>query len=189
MPIIHPLFIDWLKPETGLAKLMLTTVAAIFFVSSSYLSIPLYPVPLSFQSLAVLLIGATLGRKLGVLAMMQVMLMGLFGLPVFADASNAYTALASPSAGYIYGFIVSVYLAGWAAEKGLDRQLWTGLLVFACAHQMIFVFGVAYISFYLEISLYQSFILGYIPFMLFDMLKFGAATVLMYYGWKVFELR
>ena len=149
------------------------------------MSIPAQPVPFSLQTLMVLLIGATLGRELAVLSMLQVILMGGLGLPMFANGSNTITAFLSPSAGYIYGFIISAYLAGWAAEKGLDRNLLTGFVAFAVAHQIIFVVGVVYLGFYLKVSMLTAFKLGYLPFMGLDLIKFLSAALIMYALWRV----
>lgn len=180
---IKPFLIEWLKPNSLMQKLLLTTGAAVLFAASSSMSIPMQPVPFTLQSMMVLLIGAALGRKLAILAMLQVIIMGFVGLPMFADGSNSYIAFLSPSAGYIYGLIMSAYLAGWAAEKGLDRNLLTGFAAFAVAHQIIFVVGVVYLSFYLKISMMEAFTLGYLPFLGFDAIKFLGSALIMFLLW------
>lgn len=131
-------------------QLLATTLAALLMAISANISIPLHPVPLSLQSLAVLLLGAFLGRKLA----------------------------------YLYGFIFSAYIAGWAAERGYDRHFFSGLCAFALAHQIIFVFGVFYLAFYLHTSIYHALQLGYLPFAGFDLLKFFIATAIMFTLWQ-----
>lgn len=181
---IKPFLVEWVAPNSLLKKLLLTTGAAILFGISSNMSIPMQPVPFTLQSMMVLLIGAALGRKLAVLAMLQVVMMGFAGLPMFANGANSFIAFASPSAGYIFGLVISAYLAGWAAEKGLDRNLLTGFAACAVAHQIIFVVGVVYLSLYLNISMSTAFSLGYLPFLGFDIAKFLSSAVIMYALWR-----
>ncbi|XKM13411.1 biotin transporter BioY [Orbaceae bacterium ac157xtp] len=166
-------------------QFLATSIATFLLAVASNISIPTYPVPFSLQSLAVLLIGANLGRKLGVLAILQYLFVGALGLPVFANGGFGIAGLIAPSAGYLYGFIVSAYIAGLAAEKGYDRHFFTGVMMFAIAHQVIFVFGVAYLASYLHVSLVEAIKIGYLPFVGFDLLKFVAAALMMYAVWRV----
>lgn len=165
-------------------QLIATTLAALLMAISANISIPLHPVPLSLQSLAVLLLGAFLGRKLAVLAILEYLLLGACGLPFFAGGHGGINVLVSASAGYLYGFIFSAYIAGWAAERGYDRHFFSGLCAFALAHQIIFVFGVFYLAFYLHTSIYHALQLGYLPFAGFDLLKFFIAAAIMFTLWQ-----
>ncbi|MCO6523981.1 MAG: biotin transporter BioY [Candidatus Schmidhempelia sp.] len=181
----YPVFITTLfKLTSWQQKLLATSCATIILGLSANISIPTQPVPFSLQSLAVLLVGAFLGRRLGMLAILQYLFVGALGLPVFANGSGGITALFSVSSGYLYGFIVSAYLAGFAAEKGYDRRLISGLITFACAHQIIFVFGVTYLAGYLHINLMEAMKLGYLPFVGIDILKFILATAIMFVLWR-----
>ncbi|MCX8747987.1 biotin transporter BioY [Snodgrassella sp. B3088] len=166
------------------SQLLATTIAALMMALSANISIPLQPVPLSLQSLAVLLTGAGLGRKLGVLAILEYLLLGACGLPFFAGGHGGINVLVSASAGYLYGFVVSAYLAGLAAERGYDRHFLSGLCAFALAHQIIFVFGVVYLALYLHIGIYHAVELGYLPFAGFDLLKFFIASLIMFALWR-----
>lgn len=165
-------------------KLIITTIASLLLALSANVSLPIQPVPLSLQSLAVLLIGACLGRKLGCLAIIEYLALGACGLPFFAGGHGGISVLTSLSAGYLYGFIASAYIAGWAAEKGYDRCFLRCLVSFAIAHQIIFVFGVAYLAWYKQISLIEAFDIGYLPFAGFDVVKFFIATLLMFFLWN-----
>ena len=157
-------------------KLCATTGAALLLGLAANISIPTYPVPFTLQSLAVLLIGAFLGRKLGALAIVQYLFLGAMGLPLFANGSGGIMALASPSSGYLYGYVFSAYLA--------DRRFILGLIAFACAHQLLFVFGVLYLMGYLHISLIEALQVGYLPFVGVDALKFIIATCVMFSLWR-----
>lgn len=181
----YPTFITTLvNLSSWQRKLLTTTSAALLLGLAANISIPTYPVPFTLQSLAVLLIGAFLGRKLGALAIIQYLVLGAIGLPLFANGSGGIMALASPSSGYLYGYVFSAYLAGFAAEKGYDRRFILGLIAFACAHQLLFVFGVVYLMGYLHITLIDALKVGYLPFVGVDALKFIIATCVMFSLWR-----
>jgi biotin transport system substrate-specific component len=185
MTSYYPTFITTLVSlSSWQRKLLATTSAALLLGAAANISIPTYPVPFTLQSLAVLLIGAFLGRKLGALAILQYLFLGAMGLPLFANGSGGIMALASPSSGYLYGYVFSAYLAGFAAEKGYDRHFILGLIAFACAHQLLFVFGVVYLMGYLHITFIDALEVGYFPFVGIDALKFIIATGVMFSLWK-----
>lgn len=163
-------------------KLLAVTLATVMIIFAANISVPAYPVPFTLQSLVVLLIGALLGHKLGVCAVLFYLLLGVVGLPVFANGGN-FTTLLSPTAGYLLGCVVSVYLAGLATERGYDRRFFTGLVAFALAHQAIFVVGVGYLKVYCQLSFIAAIKIGYWPFFGFDILKFTLATVIMFMLW------
>lgn len=165
-------------------KLLTTSIASLVLAIAANISIPTEPVPFTLQSLAVLLIGAVLGRKLATLALIQYLLIGALGLPVFASGHGGIAALMSPSAGYLYGYVVSAYVAGFAAERGYDRKLITGVIAFAIAHQILFIFGVVYLAIYFHISLIEAFNIGYLPFIGIDAIKFIIATMVMFTLWR-----
>lgn len=178
-------FINTLVPlSSWQQKLLTTSVATLLLAIAANISIPTYPVPFSLQSLAVLLVGAFLGRKLATITLLQYLFVGALGLPVFANGSGGIAALMSPSAGYLYGYVVSAYIAGYAAEKGYDRRWLTGLIAFAIAHQVLFVFGVVYLAGYFQISLMDAIKMGYLPFVGVDAIKFVLATFVMLTLWR-----
>jgi biotin transport system substrate-specific component len=181
----YPTFITTLVNLSSWQRKLLATISAALLLGlAANISIPTYPVPFTLQSLAVLLIGAFLGRKLGTLAIFQYLLLGAMGLPLFANGSGGIMALASPSSGYLYGYVFSAYLAGFAAEKGYDRHFIFGLIAFACAHQLLFAFGVVYLMGYLHISFIDALKVGYFPFVGIDALKFIIATCVMFSLWR-----
>lgn len=181
----YPTFITTLINVTSWQrKLLITSTATLILALAANISIPAYPVPFTLQSLAVLLIGAFLGARLGMLAILQYLVVGALGLPVFANGSGGLAALVSPSAGYLYGYVASAYLAGYAAQQGYDRRLFSGLIAFALAHQVIFVFGVTYLAVYFQINISEALTIGYLPFVGIDLLKFILATLIMFNLWR-----
>ena len=90
--------------------------------SLAQVAMPLWPVPITVQTLAVLLVGATLGPVRGALSMVLYAVLGIVGLPVFSDASSGFAVLAGPTGGYIVGFVLAAALTGWLAQRAVGPQ-------------------------------------------------------------------
>jgi biotin transport system substrate-specific component len=108
-------------PHTWARQLVLVAGGAAFVGLSAQIAIPLpfTPVPLTLQTFAVLLTGAALGSLRGVLAMALYAVVGIAGVPWFAQGSSGYAA---PSFGYILGFIAAAFIVGRIAEGGAHRM-------------------------------------------------------------------
>lgn len=109
--------------------------------ASAQVSLPMWPVPATLQTLAVLLLGALGGSRLGVASVALYLAEGAMGLPVFAHGTGGIAVLAGPTAGYLLGFLPAAALAGLAG-RGLARQA----LVLTAAHLLLFVPGVAWLA-------------------------------------------
>lgn len=104
--------------------------------------VPPSPVPVTGQTLAVGLVGATLGARRGTAAMVLYAVLGLF-LPVYAEGSSGWDVITGASGGYIVGFIFATGVVGWLAERGADRKVVTAFLAFVVAQLIVFAFGLA----------------------------------------------
>jgi biotin transport system substrate-specific component len=124
--------------------------------ASARISLPLWPVPMTMQTLVVLLLGAWGGSRLGVAAVAAYLLEGALGLPVFTGGQGI-TAFAGPTAGYLLGFLPAAWLAG-KAQGSLMRQ---GLVLLA-AHLLLFVPGVAWLAGFVGIE--QAVMAGFLVF-------------------------
>jgi biotin transport system substrate-specific component len=122
----------------GLALLGSAVLAA-----SAQVVLPAWPVPATLQSLAVLLLGALGGSRLGAAAVALYLLEGTLGLPVFAGGGAGPAALAGPTGGYLLGFLPAAWVAGRAADGGPP---WRQGAVLLAAHLLLFVPGVAWLS-------------------------------------------
>ena len=109
--------------------------------ASAQISLPMWPVPATLQTLAVLLLGALGGSRLEAASVALYLTEGAMGLPVFANATGGIGVLAGPTAGYLLGFLPAAALAGLAG-RGLARQA----LVLTAAHLLLFVPGVAWLA-------------------------------------------
>jgi biotin transport system substrate-specific component len=102
--------------------------------------VPPSPVPVTGQTLAVGLVGATLGARRGTAAMLLYALLGLF-LPVYSDGGSGLDVITGASGGYIIGFIFATGVVGYLAERGADRKVATAFVSFVAAQLIVFAFG------------------------------------------------
>ncbi|MDT0181230.1 biotin transporter BioY [Microbacterium sp. ARD31] len=152
-------------------------------------SIPLWPVPITGQTLAVIVVGAALGARRGAAALVTYMAAGLAGFPVFADFTGSIAAVGKPSFGFIIGFIVAAFVAGWFAERAWDRKPWLAFVGFIAASAVPFVFGIPYMAIILnavmglELSFWQLLEAGLFPFILGGVVKAAIAALVIPGAW------
>jgi len=104
--------------------------------------VPGSPVPITGQTLAVGLVGATLGMRRGMASLALYAVLGLF-LPFYADGESGWSVVWGASGGYIIGFIFAAGFIGWMAEHGADRNVLLAFLAFVGGQLLIFAFGLA----------------------------------------------
>jgi biotin transport system substrate-specific component len=152
--------------------------------------LPFTPVPVTGQTLGVLLIGALLGSKRGGIALLVHLAEGLAGLPVFAEGSTAWTltrlgvpTIIGPTAGYLFAFPVAAFVVGWLAERGWDRRPLTAAGAMVVGQAAIYVGGLAWLSFYVGAE--RAVPLGMLPFLAGDAVKLALAATALPLGWKL----
>jgi biotin transport system substrate-specific component len=171
--------------KSAARDLLLVTAGALFIAALSQVRIPLpfTPVPLTGQTFAVLLVGATLGAKRGFGSISLYLLLGAFGLPFFAGGASGLTYMTGPTLGYLVGFVAAASLTGFLAERGLDRRIPTALLAFLAGQAVIYLFGVTWLTILLGFQ--KAILAGLVPFLLGDALKIGAAALALPAAWKL----
>ena len=174
-------FIEALWPARGSSRLVRTMLLAVagsaLLTLSAKLQVPFYPVPMTMQTLVVLLIGLGFGARLGTATVLLYLAQGAVGLPVFAGTPEKGIGLAymlGPTGGYLLGFILAAALSGWIAERRRDL----GALVTAVigGSLAIYVPGVLWLASF--VGLEQAFDLGLVPFLWADALKAALAIAL-----------
>jgi biotin transport system substrate-specific component len=114
-------------------------------VVASQIALPLQPVPITAQTLGVLLVGAALGAHRGVAAVAIFLMLGLVGVPVFANAAGGPAALVGPTGGYLVGFALAAWIVGLAADRRLLGDAGKALVALTIATAAIFVPGLAWL--------------------------------------------
>nr|WP_294520917.1 biotin transporter BioY [uncultured Rhodopila sp.] len=155
----------------GLAVLGGSAVLAL----SAQIAVPLLPVPITMQSLAVLMLGSVLGPRLGAAAVLLYLLEGASGLPVFANGSGTLAHLTGPTGGYLVSFVPAAWLAGRLAQRGWMRSVIGAFLSYTAGHAVILAAGCAWLSLFVGVS--QALALGVVPFIAGSLVKsaLGAA--------------
>ncbi len=169
------------------AGLVLAGAAAV--AALAQWEVPLWPVPITGQTLGVVVVGAALGARRGAAALLTYLLAGLAGLPVFAGFTGTLAAVAKPSFGFIIGFIAAAFVAGWFAERAWDRKPLLAFVGFIAASAIPFVSGIPYMAFILNVIGGGSFgvseilAFGLWPFLLGGLIKAALAALLIPAAW------
>jgi biotin transport system substrate-specific component len=169
-----------------LRDVILVVLGALFVAALAQVKIPLpfTPVPLTGQTFAVLLIGATLGSKRGATSMALYVALGALGLPVFAGGASGMAYLSGATLGYLIGFLIAAYVIGLLAEHGLERNVRTSLIPFLVGTLVIYVCGVSWLTIILG-SLSKAITAGLLPFLAGDVIKLVAASLALPTAWKL----
>jgi biotin transport system substrate-specific component len=152
-----------------------------------------FPVPITGQTFAVLLVAMLLGSRRGVLCIMTYLAEGLMGLPVFAQGKAGLVAFFGPTGGYLIGFVAAAYLVGSLAERGWDRRPLSTVLTMLVGNIAIYAGGLAWL-FCLAHVLAKPvggrgiLAVGLYPFLIGDALKIALAAILLPAGWKLIRL-
>ena len=104
-------------------NLVLAVLGSLFVAAAAQISVPMIPVPMTLQTLAVLAVGGAYGARLGAATLALYALEGAVGMPVFANFSGGYQVLLGPTGGYIIGFILAAALVGYLVEKGWGNNV------------------------------------------------------------------
>lgn len=131
----------------GLATdLVLIAAGAALTAVAAQVTVPLWPVPITGQTLAVLLVGVFLGATRGALSLTLYALLGIVGAPVFSEASSGWHVIAGPTGGYIIGFIVAAAFTGWLAQREWDRRPVRAFAAFLVGSVIPFAFGLPWLA-------------------------------------------
>ena len=175
-------------PRAGtLQRLLLAIGGSLVLALSAKIQVPFWPVPITMQSMVVLLIGIAYGSRLGALTVFAYLAEGAAGLPVFAGAMAGPAYLMGPTGGYLVGFLLAAYFSGWAAERGWSRDLPRGFLVMLVGHVLIFVPGLAWLA--APFGLSKALAVGMIPFLVATLVKSGLGAALLSALWTAVEKR
>ncbi|RWK60439.1 biotin transporter BioY [Mesorhizobium sp.] len=179
-------------PEKGVARLatqlFLAIVGTLVLTLSAKTRVLLGPVDISMQTLAVFLIAAAFGMRLGIATLLLYMAEGAMGLPVFQGTPEKGIGIAymlGSTGGYLAGFVVMAAIVGWAADRGWDRhpiKLFNAMLV---AEIVMMAMGFAWLA--LLIGPEKSWQFGVLPFIVGDLIKVGLAASLVPAVWSLLK--
>jgi biotin transport system substrate-specific component len=175
----------------------LVAAGTLLVAGAAQLAVPFWPVPLTMQTFAVLLVGTALGPVRGASALAVYLVIGVLGVPVFS-AGTSGSLFALTSGGFILGFVVAAALTGWLARRAWDRRVVGTLVSFAGGSTVMYAFGLPWLFVSLQnlgpavwqdglgydSVLAATFGSGLVPFLLGDVVKAVAAGVLLPATWR-----
>ena len=169
-----------------LTDVVLVTVGAALIAASAQVSIPLpfTPVPITGQTFAVLLVGASLGTVRGGSSALLYVLIGIAGAPVYADGAHGWAQITGASGGYLIGFILASALTGRLAERRWDRRFSSAIGAILTGNLIIFLVGLSWLAVVLNTSLEQTLEYGLYPFIPGEILKLYLAAALLPTAWR-----
>ncbi len=184
-------FIDVFRPRRAAAGLTYDLVLVVFgsaviaLSARLWISLPLAitPVPITGQTLAILLVGALDGSKRGPATVLLYLAEGAAGLPVFVGGSGGALHLLGPTGGYLVGFVLGAFVTGVLSERGWDRRWAMTALAMTLGTIALFVPGLIWLAFFVGPN--NVLIAGLWPFLPGAVIKIALATALLPQGWKV----
>lgn len=149
--------------------------------------LPFTPVPITGQTLGVLIVGASLGAWRGGAAMLLYLGEGAVGMPVFAGgaAGPHWLSTAAPTGGYLWGFVVAAVVIGFLSQLGWDRGLGSAIGAMLVGEVVIFSFGVPWLANLFSLSAEKALEAGLYPFVIGEVLKIMVAAGLLPAAWRL----
>ena len=183
----------WPAKDTDAARWLraaiLVSLGVVAMAIAAKVRIPMWPVPITLQTLVVLTVGAAYGAGLGVLTMLAYLVVGALGFDIFTSSSaenNGFAYMMGGSGGYLVGFVLAAGVLGWLARQGWDRSVPMMALAMLIGSVLIYVPGLLWLNAQ-EYSQGWSWTIanGLTPFLVGDALKLALAAVLMPAIWSL----
>ncbi|RYZ42070.1 MAG: biotin transporter BioY [Myxococcaceae bacterium] len=153
------------------------------------IAVPGSPVPITGQTLAVVLTAAALGPGRGVAGQLAYLLLGAVGLPFYAKAASGWAPLVGPTGGFLVGFLPAAFLVGLAARHAYDRRPWTAVPLFVVGQLVILALGVAWLRVAASLDFATAFQKGFLPFVPGGLIKAAIAGLVMPLLWRLARAR
>jgi biotin transport system substrate-specific component len=164
-------------------------LGSLVVAASAQISIrlPFTPVPVTGQTFGVLLVGASLGGKRGAASLLLYLAEGAAGLPFFAAGASGAEALAlsSPTAGYLWGFVLAAYAVGALAQRRWDRGLGSAIGAMLIGEIVVYSAGVPWLAAAYHVPAQRALALGLYPFVVGDTIKLLLAAGLLPSAWRL----
>ena len=154
-----------------------------FIAVLAQVRIEIGPVPITGQTLGVLLIGAAYGLSLGTFTTVAYLIVGGLGLGVFSGGASGWSVLQGATGGYLAGFVVAAALVGYLADRGWNRNVVLTVIAMLMGNVVIYVFGLAWLNKIMP-SFQATLNAGFTPFVVGDLIKIAIAALLLPLVWR-----
>lgn len=142
---------------------------SLFLAISSWISVPMLPVPMTMQSFAVLLLGALLGWRLAGLSVLFYLTEAALGFPVLANGFSGLARIVGPTGGYLLAFPIAAMAVGWVMQRNWSRSHVAAFGVMLCGHALILAAGTAWLATFIGAE--KAIAAGLTPFLLGSIVK------------------
>ena len=178
-PALLPAFSPLAPQNRSLAwKAAAVVLGTLALALSSYISVPMVPVPVTMQTFAVTLIGALYGWRLGGLTIIAWLMEGALGLPVLSGGAAGFAHFIGPTGGYLFAFPIAGMAAGFLAERGWNgHRVGFAFMAMLAGNALCLALGAAWLS--LIIGPEKALMAGVLPFLLGALLKSTLAAALL----------
>jgi biotin transport system substrate-specific component len=187
----RPLVLADLVPAVRARDAGLVALGVLFTALLAQVAVPVpgSPVPITGQTLAVVLTAAALGPVRGTLTQVFYIAAGLVGLPFYSEASSGIDVVFGATGGYLIGFIPAAYLIGLAARRGADRNFLKAAPLFVAGQAVIFAVGVPWLAVTTGMTASQALDAGFYPFIVGGIVKAVIAAAVLGGAWAVVRRR
>jgi biotin transport system substrate-specific component len=169
--------------------IVLIAAGAFFIYLTAQVYLARLPVPWTLQTFGVLVVGGALGARRGFAAVALYVLLGVVGLPFFAEGKGGSAVILGASGGYLIGFMLAGAVVGRLAELGWDRHIGGALGMMLIGNVLIYVVGLPWLSTVLHLSLQDTLANGLTPFIVWDATKLAVAAGLFPTTWWLINRR
>jgi biotin transport system substrate-specific component len=177
-------------PRAGLladALLVLAGTGLVAVCAQISVNLGFTPVPVTGQTFAVVLVGASLGAVRGTASLLLYLWLGVAGAPIYAHHEHGWNVLTSASGGYIVGFVIASAVTGWLAEHRWDRRFSSSVSAMLTGNVIIYLVGLPWLAVVLNTNLEKTLEYGLYPFVPGDVFKLYLAGALLPAAWRVVE--
>ncbi len=183
----HSLRASVLPQSSAITKSALIAGGVIFLSALAQIAIPVpgSPVPVTGQTLGVLLIGTSYGAGIGLATYSLYLLAGIAGAPVFAGASHGIEKVTGATGGYLIGMLIATYFLGLLANRRMDQRFITALPTMVFGSLIIFSCGVTWLHFYTGRDWIWAINAGLTPFIVGEILKIAIAGTSLPLVWQL----
>lgn len=176
--------------ETQAKKLLLVLGGTLLIALAAKVSVPMFPVPMTLQTLAILVVGLTFGARLGAVTLVAYLAQGAMGLPVFSPTTApGLAAFGGPTAGFLLGFVMMAAVAGWASDRGWTRNLPGAVATAVAASALLYLPGLAWPAVAMGKTVPELMSGWMLPFLAGDAVKAVLAALVVTGGWAALRAR
>ncbi len=171
------------------AKIMLVLAGSWIVALSAQISVPMVPVPMTLQTLAISVVGLTFGARLAAATLVAYLAQACMGLPFFAGGAAGLPYMLGPTGGFLVGFVAMAWLTGYMVERGFGQGLLRLFIAAFIPALLLFAPGVLWLWTVTPLDLQGAIMAGAAPFQIGGLVKSALAAFAVWGGWKMLNSR